>query len=98
MGKNVGIGGKKRKMGKKNITEDRELVFKSELQEYGQVIRLLGNSRLEVQCMDNIKRMGLIRGKLYKKEWIAMGDIVLLALREFENDKCDVIMKYNEDE
>jgi translation initiation factor 1A len=98
MGKNVGIGGKKRKMGKKNVAEDRELVFKEEMQEYGQVLRLLGDSRLEIQCMDGVKRMGHIRGKMRKKVWIAMGDVVLVALREYEMDKCDIISKYTEDE
>jgi translation initiation factor 1A len=98
MGKNVGIGGKKRKMGKKNFTDDRELNFKEEMQEYAQVLRLLGDSRLEVQCMDGEKRVGHIRGKMRKKVWIAMGDLVLVALREYENDKCDIILRYTEDE
>ena len=98
MPKNVGIGGKKRKMGKKRPEVDRELVFKEEMQEYGQVLRLLGDSRLELQCMDGNKRMGHIRGNLKKKAWIALGDVVLVSLREYENDKCDIILKYTEDE
>jgi translation initiation factor 1A len=98
MGKNVGIGGKKRKMGKKTTQEARELQFKEEMQEYGQAIRLLGDMRLELQCMDGVKRVGHIRGKMRKKEWVAMGDVVLVALREYEDDKCDVILRYNEEE
>ena len=27
-----------------------------------------------------------------------MGDVVLVSLREYENEKCDVVEKYNEDE
>jgi len=68
------------------------------LQEYGQILRLLGDSRLELQCMDGVKRMGHIRGKMRKKVWMAPGDIVLVALREYEKDKCDIILKYNQDE
>ena len=98
MPKNTGIGGKKRKMGKKNQNHERELTFKEEMQDYAQVLRLLGDSRLEVQCMDGIKRMAHIRGKMRKKVWIALGDVVLVALREYENDKCDIILKYTEDE
>ncbi len=98
MPKNAGIGGKKRKMGKKNQNHERELTFKEEMQEYSQVLRLLGDSRLEVQCMDGVKRMAHIRGKMRKKVWIALGDIVLVALREYEMDKCDIILKYTEDE
>jgi translation initiation factor 1A len=98
MPKNVGIGGKKKKMGKKRPEMDRELVYKDEMQEYAQVIRLLGDSRLELQCMDSVKRMGHIRGNLKKKAWMAMGDVVLVSLREYELDKCDIILKYTEDE
>ncbi len=99
MPKNTGIGGKKRKMGKKNNQNfERELVFKEEMQDYAQVLRLLGDSRLEVQCMDGNKRMGHIRGTMRKKVWIANGDVVLVALREHENEKCDIILKYTEDE
>jgi translation initiation factor 1A len=98
MGKNVGIGGKKRKMGKKNYNDDRELLFKEEMQEYAQIIRLLGDSRFEVQCMDNVKRAAHIRGKMHKKAWVAAGDLVLVSLREYEPEKCDIIIKYNEEE
>ncbi len=98
MPKNTGIGGKKRKMGKKTHNIERELIFKEEMQDYAQVLKLMGDCRLEVQCMDGVKRIGHIRGKIKKKVWIAMGDIVLVALREYEKDKCDIIQKYTEDE
>lgn len=98
MPKNTGIGGKKRKQGKKKVFEERELQFAEEMQIYGQVLRLLGDSRLEIQCTDGVKRMGHIRGTMRKKVWIAMGDVVLVAKREYEDDKCDIILKYTEEE
>ena len=30
--------------------------------------------------------------------WINQGDIILLSLREFQDDKADVIVKYTADE
>ena len=30
--------------------------------------------------------------------WITVGDIVLIGLRDFQDDKADVIMKYTADE
>jgi hypothetical protein len=33
-----------------------------------------------------------------KKIWMTAGDIVLVALREYEKDKCDIILKYTQDE
>ena len=42
---------------------ERELQFKTDMQEYGQVLRLMGDSRLEIQCIDGVKRYGHIRRK-----------------------------------
>lgn len=33
-----------------------------------------------------------------RKVWIIAGDLVLCSLREFQNKKCDVILKYLPDE
>lgn len=59
---------------------------------------MLGNGRLEAQCFDGERRLAHIRGKLRKKVWINQGDIILLSLREFQDGKADVIMKYSADE
>ena len=66
--------------------------------EYAQVTKMLGNGRLEAQCFDGEKRLAHIRGKLRKKVWINQGDIILLSLREFQDAKADVILKYTADE
>lgn len=100
MGKSgKGKGGKNRRRGKNvNGGQKRELIYKEEGQEYGQVTKMLGNGRIEVSCFDSVKRMGHIRGKLRKKVWMGQGDIILVSLREFQDDQCDVIHKYNSDE
>ncbi|TIA80290.1 hypothetical protein E3P84_02642 [Wallemia ichthyophaga] len=99
MPKNKGKGGKNRRRGKNdNENDKRELIFKEEGQEYAQVSRMLGNGRLEASCFDGNKRLGHIRGKMRKKVWIGNGDIVLLSLREFEDEKADIIHKYSPDE
>ena len=33
-----------------------------------------------------------------KKVWVSAGDIVLVGLREYQDDKVDIIHKYNADE
>ncbi|CAI7615895.1 Eukaryotic translation initiation factor eIF-1A subunit [Penicillium manginii] len=99
MPKNKGKGGKNRRRGKnENDNEKRELVFKEEGQEYAQVVKMLGNGRLEALCFDGEKRLAHIRGKLRKKVWINQGDIILLSLRDYQDEKGDVIMKYTSDE
>jgi translation initiation factor 1A len=92
-------GGKNRRRGKnENDNEKRELTFKEDGQEYAQVLKMLGNGRLDAQCFDGTKRLAHIRGKLRKKVWINQGDIILLSLRDYQDDKGDVILKYSADE
>ena len=38
--------------------------------EYAQVLRMLGNGRLEAMCIDGQKRLCHIRGKMRKKVWV----------------------------
>jgi len=59
---------------------------------------MLGNGRLEALCFDGEKRLAHIRGKMRKKVWINQGDIILLSLRDYQDEKGDVIMKYTADE
>ena len=59
---------------------------------------MLGNGRLEAFCFDGVNRLCHIRGKLRKRVWIGVGDIILLGLREFQDQKADIILKYDGDE
>merc|ERR1712142_1338826 len=49
-------------------------------------------------CFDGTKRLCHIRGKLRKKVWINQSDIILIGLRDYQDAKADVIMKYSADE
>lgn len=101
MPKNKGAGGKYKKRGKnqqdQTVTK-RELLFKEDGQEYAQVTKMLGAGRVEVLCVDAKLRLGHIRGKMHKKVWISVGDVVLVGLRDYQDEKVDVIHKYNPDE
>ena len=99
MPKNKGKGGKNRRRGKnENEGMKRELVFREDGQEYAQVTKMLGNGRLEAMCFDGVKRLCHIRGKLRKKVWINQSDIILVGLRDYQDAKADVILKYSADE
>ena len=79
--------------------QSRELMFKSPGQEYALTLRMLGNGRLEAYCFsDQKKRLCHIRGKLRKKVWVNVGDVILLGLREYQDEKADVIMRYTPEE
>mmetsp|Transcript_29830 Transcript_29830/g.30264 ORF Transcript_29830/g.30264 Transcript_29830/m.30264 type:complete len:143 (-) Transcript_29830:173-601(-) len=100
MPKNKGKGGKNWKKGKKRDGEEtrRDLLFKEDGQEYAQVTKMLGDGRVALMCYDGVQRQGLIRGTMRRRVWINTGDIVLLGLREFQEDKADVIHKYSTEE
>ena len=99
MPKNKGKGGKNRRRGKNEKDEEkRELDFKEHGQEYAQVLKMLGNGRLEAYCFDGKKRLCHIRGKMRKRVWVGVGDIILVGLREFQDAKADVIQKYSAEE
>ena len=99
MPRNQGKAGKNRKRGKNEADDEkRELVFKENGQEYAKVLRMLGDGRCEAMCSDGTKRLCRIRGKMHKKVWIAAGDIVLVGLRDYQDHKADIILKYMTDE
>ncbi|XP_043316150.1 eukaryotic translation initiation factor 1A, Y-chromosomal-like isoform X1 [Cervus canadensis] len=99
MPKNKGKGGRNKRKGKKeNEYKNRDLVFKQDGQEYAQVTKMLGNARLEAVCSDGVTRICHIRGSLRNKVWINTSDIILVGLRDYQDNKADVILKYSADE
>ncbi len=103
MGKNTKGGSKHKKqkrvrVGTDNVKIDIEQIKAAELQEYAYITAILGNCRFNVQCHDDKPRLAHMRGKLRKRAWCNKGDLVLIGLRSFQDDKCDILHKYNEDE
>lgn len=79
----------------------REIIFPEDGQEYAFVQELMGNCRLKVMCSDGKVRVGRIRGSMRKsvhKVIINRGDIVIITKRDYEEDKVDIIHKYNAEE
>mgnify|MGYP006096473261 CR=1 FL=1 len=105
MGKNT-LGGKKHKRAKNsNFDFKRPLQERQEGESYARVDKLLGGSRLLCECFDVqngdfkiTERVGTIRGSMRKRVWINIDDIILISLRGYQEDKCDIIWKYNADE
>jgi translation initiation factor 1A len=59
---------------------------------------MLGNGRLTALCFDGKTRLCHIRGKLRKKVWINAGDIILVGLRDYQDDKvsCNFDLRITE--
>ena len=104
MVKNFGKGGSSHKKMKKSnmINVSTELIFRTEeFQDYGLVLELYGNNRCKIQLYhDKSERLGIIRGNMRKRsqQRIHKDVIVLVALREFENDKVDIVHLYDSTE
>ena len=96
-------GGNKTKKQKKVVDDfvERELVFKNieDYQEYGQVTKILGNKRFDVNCFDNKQRLAHAGGSLKRKKvFVKLGDVILVSIRTFEDSKCDILHVYNQKE
>jgi translation initiation factor 1A len=67
-------------------------------EEKGEVLgvaeKMLGGSRILVLCVDGVRRMCRIPGRLKKRNWIHLGDIVIVVPWDFQNEKADVVHKY----
>jgi len=61
----------------------------------GVAIKLLGFNRVLVKCRDGNERLCRIRGKMKRRVWIRLGDVVLVSPWDFQSDKRrDVIWRY----
>ena len=61
----------------------------------GIVKQMLGGDRLLVSCQDGHERLCRIRGKMKRRMWVRVGDIVLVSPWDFQTDeRGDVIWRY----
>ncbi|KAJ7022327.1 hypothetical protein C8F04DRAFT_242795 [Mycena alexandri] len=84
-----------------NAENERELVLRTDDQEYGLVMEVLGSQQIEAMCFDGETRIAHIGDKMAEQVTLERGDIVLLALRNSQEDSdtpAQVILKYTADE
>jgi translation initiation factor 1A len=96
MGRGNQKGGKKHKRGKKEGYESKALRLKEDGQEYAQITACKGNCRFDVKCFDGKDRIAIVCGKMRKRVFVNMKDIVLVSIRDFQDDKCDIIDLYDD--
>ena len=85
-------------MGKKKVISEENLenmVLPATSDVFGVAMKLLGNDRILVKCQDGRERVCRIRGKLKRRVWIRLGDIVLVSPWDFQSDtRGDIIWRY----
>lgn len=101
--KNKGKGGKRHRRGKKNnepetTSSKTTKIAEGEYEKYGKIINLSGDCRVIVTTTDGTEYVCHIPGKFRKRVWMKMDDIILFAVRPFEENKGDVISVYSPNE
>jgi translation initiation factor 1A len=85
-------------LGKKKVLSEevlRKLVLPAPGDVLGIAMKLLGFDRVLVKCQDGNERLCRIRGKMKRRVWIRVGDVVLVSPWEFQSDKRgDIFWRY----
>jgi initiation factor 1A len=98
---------KKTKSFKKNTNDEkvvRKLEHKDDDTNYGIVTRVLGNGHFKVKLnLENREVLGVLRGKFRKgsnkkDNFVQQNTVVLVSIRDFEQDKVDIVYVYKENE
>jgi translation initiation factor 1A len=100
-------GGKNYKKSKQTGSFEKPFIERQEDQQYGRVLRNLGGRNMLVYCNDNKIRLCHICGAMRKFNWLSVGDLVLISLRDFGHkpepgstdkyEKGDILAKYDSD-
>jgi len=61
----------------------------------GVIEQRVGASRMVVKCLDGKARNCRVPGRLKRALWLREGDIVIVEPWEFDDEKGDVLFKYN---
>ncbi len=62
---------------------------------FGSVEMMLGGDKLRVKCLDEYTRICRIPGKLRKRVWIRVGDLVLVEPWSAQsNERADIAFRY----
>jgi len=83
---------------KKSKEESKEVVFPTEGQLLGVIEQFLGYERAKVMCSDGVVRLCRIPGKMKKRVWMRIGDVVLVAPWDFQPTRGDILHRYSTDE
>ncbi len=67
---------------------------KEEGEVLGIVESMLGANRVKIQSLDGKTRMGRIRGKMKKRDWLRVGDVIVMVPWSFQDDKADIVWRY----
>jgi translation initiation factor 1A len=85
-------------LGKKKVLSEGELGelrYPGEGEVLGIATKLLGFDRIMVKCQDGRERLCRIRGKMKRRVWIRIGDVVVVSPWDFQTEsRGDIVWRY----
>lgn len=105
----TGGKGHKRQKNSDNIESNKKTIYATEGQDYGILVKKLGNGIMLIQKPYNNNKdkesnqvLGVVRGKIRKRVIFNTGDFVLISFRDelnkYSKQKVDIIHKYDNKE
>ena len=80
------------------VPTKRIMVYKQDMEEYAQIIKMLGDRRVTVMFPNKEEFIAMIPGRFRKRCWMRVGDIVIVSRRDFQDTKMDILHKYTDEE
>ena len=85
-------------LGKRKILSESEIkprLPNAEFEVLGIAEKLLGYDRILVRCMDGPTRLCRIRGKMKRRAWIRVNDVVIVSPWDFQSEtRGDITYRY----
>ena len=67
---------------------------RDELEMFGVVSQRLASNNIRVMCEDGTERVCRIPGKMKKRVWMRLNDVVIVKLWDFQPIKADVVWRF----
>ena len=84
-------------MGKRKVISESEIKprLPEDFEVLGVADKLLGYDRVMVRCQDGFTRLCRIRGKMKRRAWIRVDDIVIVSPWDFQtSERGDITYRY----
>jgi translation initiation factor 1A len=84
-------------LGKRRVLSESDIKprLPEDFEVLGVAEKLLGYERVMVRCLDGFTRLCRIRGKMKRRVWIRLNDVVIVSPWDFQRDKRgDITYRY----
>ena len=76
----------------------RDLRMPDDGEVFAEVTDMLGANRVTARCADGVERTARIPGRMQKRVWIREDDLVIVEPWEWQDEKADIVHRYEQSE